>query len=207
MTCALLFTCLGFLSGSILFSYHIPLWFRHVDIVQASCDHNPGAANAVRCAGVPLGLVCVALDIAKGCWPVFAASRILGVDTPLMCPVMLAPVLGHALGLAYRFRGGKAIAVTFGVLAGLLPLSRVVFVLAFWYVVFSVVIVVRPNEKRSVAAFGCFAASCLLLVLLRTHRWWLALGCLAVACVPAYKNWADIRRDPLPNAQPVPQKR
>ena len=42
----LCFVILGFLSGSILFSYHLPLWFKRVDVVRTSADHNPGTANA-----------------------------------------------------------------------------------------------------------------------------------------------------------------
>ncbi len=203
----LLLTVLGFLSGSILFSYHLPLWLKHVDVVAVSPDHNPGSVNAIRAAGLPVGLACVALDIFKGVWPVLVASRLLGPDTPLLCPVMLAPVLGHALAWAYPFRGGKAIATAFGALIGLIPFSWAAAGLAFWYVLFSTVVVVRPHERRSVLAFGCFMLTCLTTVLLSTHRWWLMAGCLAVSCVPAYKNAADIRRAEAPAPQSLAEKR
>jgi len=203
----LLMTCLGFLSGSVLYSYHLPLWLKHVDVVKVSPDHNPGSVNAIRAAGVPLGLLCMALDILKGCWPVFVAWYVLRLDAPLLCPVMLAPVLGHALALPYPFKGGKAIAATFGVLIGLIPLSWAAAALAFWYVVFSAVIVIRPNERRSVIVFGCFMLTCVLTALLATQRWWLMFGCLAVACVPAYKNAADLRRAETVAARTAAEKR
>ncbi len=42
-----------------------------------------------------------------------------GIDGWGLVPVALAPVLGHAFSPFLRFRGGKAIAVTFGVWSGL----------------------------------------------------------------------------------------
>jgi len=38
-----------------------------------------------------------------------------------LVPVALAPVLGHAFSPFLGFRGGKAVAVTFGIWTGLLP--------------------------------------------------------------------------------------
>lgn len=32
---------LGFLSGSVMYSYYLPLVFCHVDIIKESEDHNP----------------------------------------------------------------------------------------------------------------------------------------------------------------------
>ena len=71
----LFFMFAGYLSGSILYSYLIPRWFCHLDITKLSDDGNPGAANAVKCAGWRVGLVCVVLDILKGFFPVFIAMH------------------------------------------------------------------------------------------------------------------------------------
>lgn len=65
---------------------------------------------------------------------------------------MLAPVLGHAYSALHHFKGGKCIAVSFGVLLGLLPEFMPVAVLAFFYILFSV-LRIRPHGKRTFAAF------------------------------------------------------
>ena len=41
-------TFIGFLSGSILYSYLWPKWICHMDITQLSDDHNPGTFNAMK---------------------------------------------------------------------------------------------------------------------------------------------------------------
>ena len=153
-----LYSILGFLLGGVLFSYHLPKLLRGVDIVALSPDHNPGTANAVKLCGLPLGLLCLALDMAKGFLPVWLAMRRLPPDTLWLAPVLLAPVLGHALAVFYPFRGGKAVAVTFGTLLGLLPFSYAVFALALPYIFFSTIVVLHPNERRSVVSFFLISA-------------------------------------------------
>ena len=119
----ILFSIAGFLSGGVLYSYHVPKLLCGVDVVADSPDHNPGMTNAMKLCGVPVGLLCLALDMAKGFLPVFAALRFLRIEDPWLAPVLAAPALGHALAVFYPFAGGKAVAVSFGVLLGLLPQS------------------------------------------------------------------------------------
>ena len=54
-----LFSILGFLTGGVLFSYHIPKIFKDVDVVALSPDHNPGTANAMKLCGVPIRMSCL----------------------------------------------------------------------------------------------------------------------------------------------------
>lgn len=183
----------AFLFGSVLFSYHIPLWLARVDIVQKSGDHNPGTANAFRYAGVPIGMLCLVLDMLKGALPVWLFIRRFGIMNPVTPLMMLAPIAGHVFTFWYPFRGGKGIATAFGVLIGLFPFSQAAWVLAFWYLFFSLVVVVHPNERRTVYAFLFFVATCAAGALWM-HRLVPALGCMLTAMLPVYKNGADIRR-------------
>lgn len=189
----LIYVLFGYLLGSILFSYHLPLWIKHVDIVAESPDHNPGSANAFRLAGRAVGLACLAMDIGKGFLPVWLAVHRFGPFFMTLPLLIAAPVVGHAFTPWYPFRGGKAIATAFGVLAGLLPFSPAVWVLVFWYLFFSLVMVIHPNEKRSVVAFLASALTIALLSL-RTGHYLIALGCALMFSVPIVKNYADIRR-------------
>ena len=143
--------------------------------------------------GIPVGLLCLLTDMAKGFLPVWLAVRRFGPQFPLLPLVMAAPALGHALAPWYAFRGGKAIATAFGVLAGLLPFSHAVWALVFWYLFFSLVLIIRPNERRSIFAFLMFSLTCAA-VSIRTGRHWLALGCALLAAVPIVKNHADLER-------------
>ncbi|MGI5884602.1 MAG: glycerol-3-phosphate acyltransferase [Candidatus Spyradocola sp.] len=182
------FIAVGFLSGGILFSYHIPKWLCGVDVVAESADHNPGTYNAVKLCGLRIGLLCLLLDLAKGFVPVFLALRVLRIEDPWVAPVLAAPVLGHAMALFYPFAGGKAVAVSFGALLGLLPWSPAVLALALPYVFFSTILVLQPHERRTVLSFFCMAVLCLLGAVLWTHRMSVTLGASLVALTAMWKN-------------------
>ena len=109
--------------GSILFGRVLPKWIKGIDVTEVSNDHNPGTANAMKYAGVPVGILCLLGDLLKGALPVYMAVG-MGLVTDSWFPlIMAAPVLGHAYSLFYHGNGGKAIAVSFGVLIGLAPVQ------------------------------------------------------------------------------------
>ena len=116
----LFFMAVGYLMGSVLFGRILPKHFKDMDIEKVSADHNPGTANVMKYAGIPLGLLCLVLDIGKGYLPVLWAASVVGPVRLLFAGVMVAPVLGHAFPFWRDGRGGKAIAVSFGVLLGVL---------------------------------------------------------------------------------------
>jgi acyl phosphate:glycerol-3-phosphate acyltransferase len=109
-----LWTVLGFLSGSVPYAVLLGRWLAHREVVQFG-DGNPGAANAWRAGGSRTGAPALILDVAKGVIPIALAQRLSGIVGWPLVPVSLAPLLGHAFSPFMRFRGGKAVAVTFGV--------------------------------------------------------------------------------------------
>jgi glycerol-3-phosphate acyltransferase PlsY len=115
----LLWTAVGFVTGSIPFSLWLGKLFLGEDIRQYG-DHNPGATNAWRADGWRLGIAVLLLDILKGLLPVGLAHYKVDIAGWGLVPVALAPVLGHAFSPFLRLRGGKAVAVSFGVWIGLL---------------------------------------------------------------------------------------
>ncbi len=152
----LLWALVGFLSGSVLYSALLPKKLCHVDITEIR-DHNPGAGNAFLAAGRAVGFLCLFCDLAKGAVPVWLALRQLSPENPWFALVLAAPVLGHAFSPMRRFHGGKAIAVSFGVLLGLLPDVMPLLVLAGLFLFFSLVVVIRPHRWRVLATYAVFA--------------------------------------------------
>jgi len=112
-------TALSFVLGALPFS----VWLARLAGADARRygDGNPGAANAWRAGGWKIGLPALLLDVLKGAVPVGVANLSGAVTGWGLVPVALAPVLGHAFSPFLRFRGGKALAPTFGVWTGLLP--------------------------------------------------------------------------------------
>lgn len=115
---AIVFSLLGFLLGSIPFSVLIGRLGAGVDIRRYG-DHNPGSTNVLRAAGWKLATPALLLDYLKGALPVGIAWFWVGLSGYPIVPVALAPVLGHAFSPWLRWRGGKAVAATFGVWTGL----------------------------------------------------------------------------------------
>ena len=143
-----LFIIFGYLSGSILFARLIPKFFCHIDVCEISEDHNPGTFNVFRHVGVGLGILVILLELAKGFVPVFLAGRCLDMERAVFGLVLAAPVLGHGWPLWDLKGGGKSIAVSFGVLLGLFPQCGPVIMLAVFYLLFSLVIVIGPHFFR-----------------------------------------------------------
>ncbi len=159
----LIYIILGYLSGSVMYAYLIPKMLKHIDIRELSKDGNPGTANAFLHAGIPIGILVILCELCKGALPVWVAARRLHISRLLFAPVMAAPVLGHAFPLFFGGKGGgKSIAVSFGVLIGLYPNLNPALTLAALYILFSLIIVIRPHFFRSVITFLLFAVLCLL---------------------------------------------
>lgn len=146
----------GFLLGSILFAYEIPLLVRHIDIREVSEDGNPGTFNAFVFGGVGCGILVLLAELLKGFLPVYFCCQRAGKQSLLFAGVLTAPVLGHAFSVFHRGKGGKGIAVSFGVLLGLFPWLTPALVLAGIYLFFSLIVPVKSHLKRSVVTFGCF---------------------------------------------------
>lgn len=115
---SVLFSLIGFALGSIPFSVLIGQLGAGVDIRRYG-DHNPGSTNVLRAAGWKLATPAFLLDYLKGALPVGIAWFWVGLSGYPILPVALAPVLGHAFSPWLRWRGGKAVAATFGIWTGL----------------------------------------------------------------------------------------
>jgi len=79
---------------------------------------NPGATNVLRLGGKRAALLTLIGDVLKGVLPVLAA-RALVSDPAVIAATALAAFLGHLYPLFFRFKGGKGVATTFGVVVAL----------------------------------------------------------------------------------------
>ena len=175
---------LGYLCGSILFAYYLPLWLRRIDITEDARDRNPGVSNCVAKAGWAIGMTALVLDLLKGALPVFFAHRALDSGKWTFALVMAAPVLGHIFPIFRKFAGGKGIAAAFGVTIGLFPIITPFVLLAVLYLFFLLVVRVRPNRRLSVVTFTSFGV--LSLVLVRYGA--VAFGCALIAALVALRH-------------------
>lgn len=110
---------LAFLCGALPFSVWIGRFALGKDIRQFG-DGNPGATNVGRAGGGKVWTaLAIILDFLKGAIPIAIVHYGWQWAGWEMALVALAPVLGHAFSPFLNWRGGKALAVTFGVWTGL----------------------------------------------------------------------------------------
>jgi acyl phosphate:glycerol-3-phosphate acyltransferase len=116
----------GYLLGSIPFGFLMGKW-KGIDLRKAGSG-NIGATNALRILGKPAGSAVLALDAFKGafaCWlvPFLATALVgdIGNGSTLAVIAGFSAVLGHNYTCWLRFKGGKGIATSAGVLLALTP--------------------------------------------------------------------------------------
>lgn len=94
---------------------------------------NIGATNIYRVLGPVPGLVVLMADFLKGALAILTTKLLLGSQPLLITLVAMAVILGHSFSLFLKFKGGKGVATTAGVLLGinfsLLVICLVIFLL------------------------------------------------------------------------------
>jgi len=175
--------------GSLPMSLWVGKLALGLDIRQHG-DGNPGASNVWRSGGPKWGFLALLLDFSKGALPVAVANFILNLEGWQLAAAAIAPILGHAFSPILRFRGGKALAVTFGIWTGL-TLWLVPTILgvsfAFWSAIFI-------SEGWAVMA-GVLSLLVALLVLGAGPVWMMVW--LGMTLILLWKHRADLRQRPV----------
>jgi glycerol-3-phosphate acyltransferase PlsY len=109
----------AYLVGSIPVGYLVGRWRRGIDVREYGTG-NPGASNVYRNVGPAEGVGVALACVAQGLWPVLV-TRSLGYPALAAGLAGLAAVAGYAWPVFLRFRGGRAVATSVGVLVGLWP--------------------------------------------------------------------------------------
>lgn len=122
-----IFILIAYLLGSIPTALWIGQIFFHKDI-RTMGSGNLGATNTFRCLGIPAGSIVMLIDILKGYLAVILPMTFIHVNAwhPLVFGVVV--ILGHVYPIFAKFKGGKAVAASAGMLLAFQP---VIFLIAF----------------------------------------------------------------------------
>lgn len=126
---------LAYLIGSLPIGYLIAK-IKGVDIFKEGSG-NPGATNVGRVLGKIYGIITLILDAGKGIVAVIILNQL--VDMKLSSEAFawtevglgLVAVVGHNWSIFLKFKGGKGVATSAGVLLALDPISFMIAVLIF----------------------------------------------------------------------------
>ncbi|MDX1653269.1 MAG: glycerol-3-phosphate 1-O-acyltransferase PlsY [Brumimicrobium sp.] len=123
-----LFGIVGYLLGSVPTAVWVGKTYYKVDIREQG-SKNAGATNTFRVLGKKAGIIVLAVDIVKGAFAVLAPF-LLGIadwGTDFLIHLQLvagtSAVLGHIFPLFARFKGGKGVATSLGIITGIHPLA------------------------------------------------------------------------------------
>jgi acyl phosphate:glycerol-3-phosphate acyltransferase len=190
----------GYLIGSIPFGVLIAA-AHHVDLRKVGSG-NVGATNVGRVLGSRWGLLCFVLDMGKGLAAVLLAGAVMagerGVPAHLAQATQLgvgcAAIAGHVFNAWLRFRGGKGVATSLGVVLGIYPYFTYagLVALAIWIVV---TMSSRYVSLGSVVAAIAFVALYALFNWGRLEeRWPTGLFAVAMSAIILVRHRSNIRR-------------
>ncbi|MDP8217085.1 MAG: glycerol-3-phosphate 1-O-acyltransferase PlsY [Candidatus Kaelpia imicola] len=126
----IVFIFFAYIVGGIPFAYITSKVFSRVDIRKRGSG-NVGATNVLRVVGPSAGILVLLLDILKG----FLIIKLAPQSVVYLSG--LAVIVGHCWTPFLRFKGGKGVATTMGVLLGINPMFCLYTVLS-WLVIFSI---------------------------------------------------------------------
>jgi glycerol-3-phosphate acyltransferase PlsY len=180
----------AYLVGSIPFGVVIGQAWRGVDVRKYGSG-NIGFSNVLRVLGWKPASVVLVGDALKGAIPVLAGRTLLrqwGVaeaDLWLLA-VGLAAILGHSFPVFLRFRGGRAVTTTGGVLLGL-AWPAALMGLAVWLVV------VWLTRYISAGSMAAALTVPIYMLLVGKRREWVVCWC-AVAALVVLRHLPNIKR-------------
>lgn len=149
----------AYVLGSVPTAFLLVRRLKHLDIRTVGSG-SVGATNVTRVAGWWVGLAVFLVDAAKGLIAVrVLADAVFALPAPagrLACG--LSAILGHVLPVFLRFRGGKGVATTIGVLVGMDPVVAGG-MLIVWAAVFAACRYVSAGSLAAAAAVPLLQAA------------------------------------------------
>ncbi|MDO5028261.1 MAG: glycerol-3-phosphate 1-O-acyltransferase PlsY [Bacillota bacterium] len=156
MTEKIILLLVAYFIGSISPAYLLAKYYFGFDI-RSKGSGNPGTTNALRTMGKKAALVTLVLDVSKGILAAFLGSSFVSPDFGAYTGLMA--VLGHNFPIFLKFKGGKGVATTIGVV-GFLSIKTLVFCFIPGFIVLALTKIV---SLASITGFVCLLISSLYL--------------------------------------------
>ena len=185
----------AFWLGACPFSLWLGKWLMKDDIRHYG-DHNPGASNVFRAGNVKIGILALFLDITKGIPFVLLAHTIYKLPDPTVYAIGLCAILGHAYSPFLRFRGGKALAITAGVL-----LAQPYMDIFLATMLFILLMFLFNQTNAWTVIFGIMAAT--LYTAISYGISWAFLFMLLVLTIIGIKHFGDLKTVPSFTVKPI----
>ncbi|MBR3364150.1 MAG: glycerol-3-phosphate 1-O-acyltransferase PlsY [Solobacterium sp.] len=141
---------ISYLFGSVPWALIIGKLFFHKDI-RLEGSGNLGASNAGRVLGKPVAVIVTVLDALKAFFSMLLAHY-LAPGTEIYAG--LACCIGHCFPIFAQFKGGKAVATSYGFLLGISALLTGEYLLQFVLPAVSFFVILYLTKMVSVSSIG-----------------------------------------------------
>jgi acyl phosphate:glycerol-3-phosphate acyltransferase len=141
---------LAYLLGSVPFGVLFTRLFSHVD-VRSVGSGNIGATNVLRAAGKKAAILTLLADAFKGLIPVLIIKTLFQDDVVTVLSGAAA-ILGHNFPVYLKFKGGKGVATSYGVILAVAPWIGLA-CLVIWLVT---AYLFRYSSLAALVSFACY---------------------------------------------------
>ena len=186
---AAVWMALAYLLGSIPTGFLLVKYYKGIDIRTVGSG-NMGATNVRRILGKEWGIVVAIVDMLKGVIGLLGAMA-SGITNPwVISLVALSGVLGHNFPVWLKFKGGKGISTSYGVIFLLWPLNSFAIALmggVVWYAL------MRTTRYVSLASVLSLFAVTLFFLILKAPIAFILFS-LLIAILSAWRHHDNIKR-------------
>ena len=173
-----------YLLGAVPFSVLFSRGMMHKDVRRYGSG-NPGTSNMTRAFGIKYGLLVLLFDMAKGFGAVYLGQWIMG---PLGAYLgALCAVAGHNWPIYLKFKGGKGVATTVGVMLAFVPYITLIAMACF-------LVVLAVSRYFSLGSLVCLGLVWVLVICLHFADTYLVVLCSVLVLVAFVQHRANIRR-------------
>ncbi len=173
-----------YLLGAVPFSVLFSRGMLHKDVRRYGSG-NPGTSNMTRAFGIKYGLLVLLFDMAKGFGAVYLGQWIMG---PLGAYFgALCAVAGHNWPIYLKFKGGKGVATTVGIMLAFVPYITLIAMVCF-------VAVLVVSRYFSLGSLVCLGLIWVLVLALHFTDTYLVVLCSVLVLAAFVQHKANIRR-------------
>lgn len=185
MKSSIIVAIISYLIGNFLSAYILGNILKKQDVRQSGSG-NAGATNALRVFGKKVGILALVLDLFKGVLAVYIGGGILGYKGELIAAVFV--ILGHDWPIFLKFKGGKGIATSLGVILMLHWPTIVV------CIVLGVLVIIKTKYVSLGSMIGTFLLPVVGFIMNRPFDRDFFIVTLILAILSIFKHRSNIKR-------------
>ena len=175
---------ISYLIGSVSFSYIFTKKIKKQDIREKGSG-NAGTTNVLRSYGWKLGILTLLCDLIKGVAAALIGLYVAGAQGLYIASIFV--IIGHNWSVYLKFKGGKGIAATTGVLLVIMPVPTII--------IFGVcVLIVYLTKIMSIGSIIGLVASAIVAFFIQPGDWFMNITVVIIAILGIFSHRENIKR-------------